>query len=252
MGEPTNLADYADPVLYDAENNSFEPDGPTLLQMARQVKGRVLELGCGSGRITIPLAQQGIDIIGLDIVPVMLAHAKQKAGDLPIDWVEADVCTFQLAQRFDLIFETGSVFQHLLTRADQEACLACVRTHLVENGRFILPLAFPHPKWLTDVTAEADWTSYKTVDGRDVRVSGTQQYDPVRQVKVETAVRRWTDADGNEVVQKAPLLTRYFHPEEIAALLHYNGFKIAARYGNWDLHPLTGQSNAIIHVCELI
>ena len=55
MIDHTNLEDYADPLLYDLENSSFEPDGSFYLSLAQQVGGSVLELGCGTGRVTIPL-----------------------------------------------------------------------------------------------------------------------------------------------------------------------------------------------------
>jgi SAM-dependent methyltransferase len=84
MIEHTNLEDYEDPVIYDDENKDFEPDWPFYLSLAQQVSGSVLEMGCGTGRVTIPLAQKGIDMTGLDIVPGMLARAQEKAGDLPI------------------------------------------------------------------------------------------------------------------------------------------------------------------------
>ncbi|MBN2362694.1 class I SAM-dependent methyltransferase [candidate division WOR-3 bacterium] len=63
--------------MYDCENNSFEPDGPFYLAIAKKLGGAALELGCGTGRITIPLAQYGIDITGPDIVPGMLERAKK-------------------------------------------------------------------------------------------------------------------------------------------------------------------------------
>ncbi len=245
-----NLADYADPIIYDQENSSFEPDGPFFLEMAQQAGGPVLDLGCGSGRMTIPFAQSGIDITGLDIVPGMLAQAKTKAKELPIRWVEADVRTFQLEQQFDFIFAAGCVLQHLLTRSDQEATLARIREHLSTNGRFATALFFPRPEQLTDVTEEQEWFNYTTVDGRDVRVTGTEYYDPVRQVKVETAVRRWQDDTGKTITRKAPLSLRYIFPQEMEALLHYNGFKVEALYGDWDRAPLIADSRRMIYVCQ--
>ena len=168
-----NLADYADPIIYDQENKMFESDGPFFLEMAQQAAGPVLDLGCGSDRIAIPLAEHDINITGLEIVPGMLVQAKHKAEDLPIHWVEADV-----------------------------------------------------------------------------RVSGTEYYDPLRQVKVETAVRRWTDKDGNKIARKAPLSLRYIYPQEMEALLHYNGFTTLNVYGDWDRTPLTTESQMMIYVCE--
>ena len=90
MPENSNLEEYLHPDLYDLENPDFEPEGLFYLDLARETGGAVLELGCGSGRLTIPLAQRGLRMTGLEIVPGMLAAAREKAGDLPIEWVEAD------------------------------------------------------------------------------------------------------------------------------------------------------------------
>src|ERR1041385_2429439 len=116
-----NLEEYANPDLYDLENDEFEPDGPFYLALAQRIGGRVLEIGCGTGRIPIPMAQQGIEITGLDITPNMLEWARRKAGDLPIDWIQADARSFALDQKYQFIFESGATFQHMLERTDQEA-----------------------------------------------------------------------------------------------------------------------------------
>ena len=250
MTDHTNLEDYADPILFDLENNDFEPDGPFYLSLAQQVAGSVLELGCGTGRITIPLARHGVDIVGLDIVPGMIARAKSKAGDLPIKWVEADVRDFHLGQQFDLICAPGSVFEHLLERADQEAMLACVREHLAPEGLFVLAIRFPGPKAMVNAEEEQDWFSYTDENGRAVRVTGTDSYDPVRQIREETAYRRWHDAAGREVTRRARLALRLIFPQEMNCLLHYNGFTVLHRYGDWDFGPLTDQSRRIIQVCK--
>jgi 2-polyprenyl-3-methyl-5-hydroxy-6-metoxy-1,4-benzoquinol methylase len=68
MAIPDNLEEYADPEIYDLENREFEPDGPFSLGFATKLKGPVLELGCGTGRVTIPLAQHGVDMTGLDLM----------------------------------------------------------------------------------------------------------------------------------------------------------------------------------------
>lgn len=91
-----NLEEYADPVLYDYEHKDFEPYGPFYLTLAERIGGEILDLGCGTGRVTIPLAQRSFRITGLDIVPEMLEFAKKKASKLSVDWVEADVRDFHL------------------------------------------------------------------------------------------------------------------------------------------------------------
>jgi SAM-dependent methyltransferase len=243
------VSEYADLILYDAENADFEPDGSFYLAQAQRWGGPVLELGCGTGRFTIPLAEHGLPITGLDIAPTMLEHARHKAPHLAIRWVEADVRTFQLAAQFRLIFESGSTFMHLLERADQEAMLASVRRHLSPEGRFVISVWFPHPAGMVTTATEQDWFAYTALDGRAVRVSGVEHYDEVRQVKTETAYRRWRGADGQEVLRSAPLSLRYTFPQEMEALLHYTGFQVLERYGAWDQTPLVADSRLMIYVC---
>ena len=245
-----NLEEYADPEIYDLENQAFEPDGSFFLAFAKRLDGPVLELGCGTGRVTIPLAQNGVDMTGLDVVPAMIERAKQKAGGLPIQWIVDDARFFRLERSFRLIFETGSVFQHMLTRSDQEAFLARVREHLKNDGRFITSLIFPHHNLLTFAETEKEWFTHRNRAGQEIRVSGTEYYDPVRQVKLETAYRRWKDDNGQEILKAAPLSLRYVFPQEMEALLYYNGFQVLERFGDWNLSLLIDKSRLMIFVCQ--
>jgi SAM-dependent methyltransferase len=245
-----NLAEYENPIVYDWENHDFDPDGPFFLVLAQQFGGAVLEIACGTGRLTIPLAQAGVNITGLDIAPAMLVRAREKAGSLPIRWVEADARQFGLGQLFNLIFMSSAGMQHLLTHADQEAALACVRAHLAASGRFVFSVLFPHVRNMEVSDGEIEWFTYTNDRGQEVRVTGTDAYDDISQVHTETAYRRWKDENGQENLQVAPLSLRYFFPQELEALLHYNRFEILERYGDWDRSPLTNESQIMIFVCR--
>ena len=250
MIDHNNLADYADPVLYDLENADEEPMGSFLLKLAQQANGPILELGCGTGRCALYLARRGFSVTGLDIVPGMLARARQKAGDLPVRWVEADARRFHLPEKFALIFEMGAVFQHLLTRPDQEAFLSGVREHLAEDSRFLISALFTKPPYMTTTAEEEEWFEYEAGDGRIIKVSGITSYDAVHQIRHETAYRRWQDDAGETITRIAPLALRSYFPQELENLLYYNGFHIEARYGNWDFSPLTDESSMLIYLCS--
>ncbi len=252
MIDHNNLADYADPILYDLENSDVEPVGSFLLKLVQKANGSVLELGCGTGRYTIPLAEKGFNVTGLDIVPGMLAHAHKKAGKLPISWVEEDVRNFNLDQKFAFIYEVGSMFEHLLTRADQEAMLFCVRQHLVENGRFLISTFFTKPSRMVTNFEETAWFKYEDDEGRTIQVSGTDEYDAVNQIRHETAYRRWQDAAGKSVTKIAPLALYCHFPQELDKLLHYNGFHIEEKYGDWDFTPLTSESPMLLYLCSKV
>lgn len=254
LEEFDNLLEYADPIIYDAEigaetKDSFKPDGPFYLALAQQLGGKVLELGCGTGRFTIPLAERGVDIMGLDIMPEMLMRAKIKAEGLPIRWIEGDVRTFHLNEQFRLIIETGGTFQHLLARTDLEAMLERVREHLERAGCFIFSIVFPHLYFLQDHQDEHAF-SYTTEDGRVVSLSASQQYDHLRQIWIEVAIRRWKKKNGQEVIKQVPLARRLIFPQEMEMLLQYNGLSVIERYGDWDKSPLTNESKLMIYVCR--
>jgi SAM-dependent methyltransferase len=245
-----NLEEYADPILYDLENHAFEPAGPFYLALAQRFGGSVLEIGCGTGRFTIPLARFGIDMTGLDIAPQMLERARLKAPELSIEWVQADARTSHLDRQFRFIFESVATFQHLLERADQEAMLACVYEHLEPAGYFVVSLIFPHTEVMVNEATERKWFSYFNEQGQEVQVSGIQQYDPLRQIKTETAYRRWREANGQEVVRSAALRLRYIFPQEMEMLLSYNGFMILEGYGDMNFSPLTDESKHMSYVCR--
>ncbi len=118
------------------------------LGLARQASTRrhaVLELACGTGRITLPIARDGIEIVGLDNAPAMLDIARRKASaeDLHVTWVEADMRDFDLGHRFGLVIIPYRSFLHLLTDDDQADCLAAVFRHLEPGGRLALNFFAP-------------------------------------------------------------------------------------------------------------
>lgn len=250
MTNQDNLTEYANPEIYDLENSHFTPDGPFLLEFARRAGNPVLELGCGTGRLTIPFAEQGVRITGVDVVPGMIELARHKAKGLSVEWIVADARVLDLNRQFRMIFESGSVFQHMLTRQDQEAFLACVRKHLDPAGLFVFGTLLPHADLLAGAEEEKPWFTTSHPEGYEIHVSGTDSYDPLRQVKLETAYRRWTDLHGKDHVQVAPLSLRYTFPQELETLLHYNGLEVVERYGDHDFSPLTQESHLQIYVCR--
>lgn len=250
MPDLGNLREYQDPALYDAENRGFEPEGPFYLALIERFWGPVLELGCGTGRLTIPIAEHGVDITGVDILPAMLERARAKAGLLPITWVWDDVRTLALERRFALVFESGATFQHMLTRQDQLAMLVRMRDHLSPGGRVVVTTLFPHPELLSSDEVERDWYGYTDELGREVWVTGMLHYDPLRQVKTEVINRHWRDPDGHEVKQSSRLQLRYTFPQEMLGLLQCAGLAVVERYGDWDASPLDTEARYLIYVCE--
>jgi SAM-dependent methyltransferase len=247
----SNLEIYSDPTNYDLESGVPEIETSVLWEHAAQASGPVLELGCGTGRITIPLARRGIAMTGLDVLPHMIDHAKRKSAGLPISWVCDDVCDFQLETRFSLVFTWGGVLQHLLHRTEQEAMLARVREHLAPGGRFIVDAFFKHPESMVDDLEEEGWFSYIDQEGREVLVSGMDRYSHLTQIWRQIMYRRWIEDGEPQSVGPINLDLRYFMPQELESLLHFCGFTVQSRYGSWEGSPLTEDSHSQIYVCSL-
>ena len=99
MIDHNNLEAFSDAIAYDFGDSS-DTGVAFYSALAEEAGGSVLEIACGTGRVTIPIAQLGFPVTGLDIVPGMLARARSRSAGLPIRWVEGDARTFHLDERF--------------------------------------------------------------------------------------------------------------------------------------------------------
>lgn len=249
---------YEVPDLYDV----FMGEDPSASALAfydgliESHGGPVLELGCGTGRITIPIAQRTHEIVGLDSSAAMLARAKQKAEAIgvQIPWVQADMRRFELGRRFGLVFVAAQSFQHLLTRQDVEQALSQVRRHVATGGAFLVQMFTPSPTILARAIDGAglfptskDW--YTDVrSGRRFAATIRIVYDPVTQVSVSTYDYR---SDDGEARGSFAITMRQFFPQEIDALLHYNGFEVVAKYGDVERTPFDQKPTYQHIVCRV-
>ncbi len=252
MFPPINLSAYADPILDQLHSGEPKLDGTIFWEITHQTQGPILELGCGYGRLTIPLAQRGIqDITGVELSAPSLAYAREKAGDLPIRWVEGDVRDFHLDRRFQLIFARGNVFDFMLMRTDQEAMLSSVREHLAEDGVFLFDISYLPPERMVSTTEEVEWFTLTHPNGRKIYVTGTDEFDFSKQQWTQTCYERW-DQPGGELVRSPWALTlRYTMPQEMETFLHYNGFEILSKYAEWDGTLETKEIPASIYLCKI-
>jgi len=127
-----------DPRDYDSRVTATD-DVEFWLAEAALAHGPILELGCGTGRITIPLASNGFKVTGLDVSEPMLRRARAKGSDegVGVTWCRGDMREFALSERYALIFCPFGTFNHL--RHDEVGqCLSLVRDHLLPEGNFAL------------------------------------------------------------------------------------------------------------------
>lgn len=250
--EEDYLGEFFDPVNYDLEVGGDHPSHQFYADLAKQVGGNVLEVACGTGLVTIPLAQQGIPITGLDIVPAMLAHAKLKSErlGLPVRWFEGDARNFDLGEKFDFIYITGNAFQAFLNNSDQQALLQNIRERLAKDGVFAFETRNPDWKELTTNLNEEEWMTYTNDKGYQVRIMETREYDHAAQVLTYHLFRRWQEG-GKEKERVTRIAIRYTFPQELKALLEHHGFRILEQFGDWDKSPFGRESPSIISVCRV-
>lgn len=244
---------YNDPDRYELISQTLSGKGPVdfYRTFALQAGGPVLELACGTGRLAIPIAEAGLDITGLDASNAMLAlaEAKTRGSGLPLSWIPADMRDFNVRRRFRCIIAASNSFSHLYSRADIESCLASVRRHLDADGRFVLDVFNPAlglfvrpPEQRVPVAVYRDSRSQGSVS-----VSKCVRYDAATQIAHETWFFR-NETTGEDVV--APLNLRMFFPQELDALLQYNGFDIDSKFGDLDQSEFTATSRKQILLCR--
>jgi len=251
MIEYDSLEEFRDPQTYDLVDEDYYDDWPLTEQWARKLGEPLLDLACGTGRIALRMAAQGYQVTGVDITPEMIAWARQKAAkqSLSIDWVVADARSFHLQKQFSFIYMLENVFQFFPTREDQEAMLARVREHLHPEGCFLFETRNPNSRNLLQVR-HPEPRKFTTPDGGQLVTTAEQYYDPMTQIQHYTSYLTFSHPGGQQEEKTLRTALRYVFPQEMEALLFYNGFQICACYGDWQQGPLTTTSPAMIYVCQ--
>ncbi|MGF1629736.1 MAG: class I SAM-dependent DNA methyltransferase [Kiloniellaceae bacterium] len=244
---PDGLSDdrlYDDPELvqfYDLDNEKG-PDDDLCIRMAAEARS-VLDLGCGTGRLTVGLAGNGRAVTGADPAAAMLDMARRREGGGKVEWVEADARSLRLNRRFDLIVLTGHAFQVFLTPADQAAVLATIAQHLTPRGRFIFDSRSPAAEeWREWVPGVSDWELTHPRLGR-VEAWNDASHDPASGiVTYETHYRIL--ADGRHLVARSQI--KFTPKEELEELIAEAGLHVSQWYGDWQEAPWTPTSKEII------
>jgi SAM-dependent methyltransferase len=218
--------------LYDPWSRSVVEDVEFYVEEARRAKPPVLELGVGTGRIAVPIAAEGIDVVGVDSSAGMLAVCRQRAELAGVadrlDLRLGDLREPPVAEPVELVICPFRSFLHLETEDDRRAGLAAVRGLLVPGGRLAFDvftpgehdIALTHGRWLErepGIYERALW------DGEERRLVLS-----VRGADVETTMS-----------------LAWVSPEEWSALLERSGFEIEAHYGWFDRSPFRGGEDSI-------
>ncbi|HWL23471.1 MAG TPA: class I SAM-dependent methyltransferase [Ureibacillus sp.] len=249
-----NFEEYDNPSLYDKENENYIAELPFLLEWASKNDGTIIDLACGTGRVTIPLAQEGYKLIGVDIHKGMLETAIRKSSNrnLQIEWVEQDCTNFNLNLKSKLIYCVGNSFQHFLTNESQDQFLSSVTNHLEEDGVFIFGTRFPSPEELLQPSQEEYWRSYIDSDTNyTVDVYTLSNYDSLNQIQHYSTIRKYKNMEKELIDElKTNIRLRYVFPKEMERLLYSNGLEMIHLYKDWNKTPITNDSYEMIYVCK--
>ncbi len=222
---------------------------PFYIKQAKKYGGPILDLACGTGRITIPISKEGIQIVGLDFSVKMLEQAKRNSKDnnVEIEWVEADMTDFNLNRKFSTITMPAAAMNWVLENKGIENCLNSIKDHLNQDGKFIFSVFNPNFEiMMRDPSKKYKRKGYPDPDGKgNVVVTETHNYDKATQIMHYTSYHK---LKNEEIVKKLKL--RIFFPQELDMLLDYNGFKIDYKYGNFDEEPFNSDSKWQIVICH--
>jgi SAM-dependent methyltransferase len=228
-GDAGALAHYEDPLYYTKTYASRTRDVAYYVRLAEQSGGPVLEYGVGNGRVALPVARAGIDVVGVDLSAPMLGDLderlarEQPAVQKRVRTVRGDMRRVRLRRRFPLVIAPFNVFLHLYTRDEVAAFLARVRAHLAPQGAFVFDVSVPRPDDLNrdpDRKYGAPRVRHPKT-GQVLRYTERFAYDSLRQLLLVTM--EFTPVAGGTPFT-VPLTHRQFFPRELEALLHYNGF----------------------------
>lgn len=244
-------AHFEDPVWYAKAYARRKDDVAYYRALAKKKRAKaVLEYGIGNGRIAIPLARDGVRVVGVERSAPMIADLRARLAKESAD-VRArvtvkrgDMRKVTTGERFTLVICPFNAALHLYSRVDVEQWLACVRKQMARGGELVLDVNMP----IMEDLADPPGTEYALAPvthptlGR-VPYKEVFDYDRVRQIQFCSM------CFGDTLV--TPLAHRVFFPQELEALLHYNGFETTKILGSFAGGPLKADSDVMIFHARL-
>ncbi len=244
--------------FYDLDHALVRDDVEMYRQFAAQSGSPILELGCGTGRVAIPLARDGHEVTGVDISPAMLAALRAKLAQEPpevagrVQVIQADMRHLALGREFALALCPLNTFMHMTTQADQLAALGSAYRHLAPGGRLIVDVASPLALLLIPSGEALSLQSElrDAASGRVVQKFTSARFDHARQLQYLTLLYDEVGADG--MVRRSTVRTelRHVFRFEMQLLLERVGFTVEDVYGSTDLEPYEATSEKMIFVAR--
>jgi SAM-dependent methyltransferase len=220
------------------------------VELARQASGDVLELACGTGLLTVPIASAGVPIVGLDLSAPMLKAAEERSArhKVSIEFVQGDMRNFDLGRKFALIFIARNSLLHLHSTEDLLAAFAAVRRHLAPGGIFAFDIFNPNVSLLARPAGQRiPVFQMDTESFGPLSVEQTAEYDPAGQVG---HIQWYVSAPGKPDAWVLNLDLRNIFPQELPLLLAAGGFDLKSRMGDLSSTPFDSTSRFQVCLCQ--
>jgi SAM-dependent methyltransferase len=252
-GDAGARAHYDDPAYYTKAYASRRSDVRLYIELAAEYGWPVLEFGVGNGRIALPLARTGIDVVGVDLSEPMLEDlARQLASEAEsvqrrVRWQHGDMRSARVEREFPLVIAAFNTVLHLYEDGDIEAFLANVRQHLAPGGRFAFDWSVPRPSELArDPKRSFGAPPFRHPTRGRVRYRERFEYDPIRQVLLVEMQFHPERGAGWTV----PLTHRQFFPREMDAWLHHAGLVVEHRFADFEREAPGPDVDSLVYVCR--
>jgi SAM-dependent methyltransferase len=246
---------------YDYDNrDNLTADIPFYLEYAKKVAEGILELGCGTGRVAIPLAKAGFNVTGLDLSDSMIEIFNEKLKNVPeqirnrVRLLKGSMSSFSFDQKYDLIIAPFRAFQALTEKKDISNCLKCVHEHLSENGLFIINVFRPN-KVLDESWCYPETVQWETVD-QNTGTKITKKHwgskiDVERQVIYPNFAYEILDKSGNLKRIEEKLSLKYYYYQQLKDYLKASGLNVEEEYGWYDKTNINC-NREMIFVCRRV
>jgi len=200
--------------------------------------GRALELGIGTGRIALPLAQRGVEVHGIDLSEAMVAKLRAKPGGDDIGVTIGDFATTKMAGSFALAYLIFNTIMNLTTQEAQVACFRNVAAHLEPGGCFVVEVMIPELQRLQP------GETFLVFSGSE-RYWGIDEYDVANQGLISHHLELVGDK-----VERVSMPFRYAFPAEYDLMAQLAGMTLRERWGGWKREPFTSESHKHVSVWE--
>lgn len=252
--ESTEIDPYHDiAAYYDLEHDGIVDDAELYVAIADQVDGPVLELGCGSGRLLVPLAKGGHQVTGIDRSATMLTRARSRLLRVPdignrviLSQGDMEALDRTPGGPFGLVLYGLNSLMHLESSAAQLTSLRAARSIMLPGGQLIIDTMNPTPQYLTELGRGVihEWTT-EIEDGDTLDKWSIRQIDPVGQTIATILWYDRLDASGHLTRCRTEFILRYVYASELTLMLELAGFRDIRIFGSLDLEPLDESSERI-------